>query len=152
MLGKIMGLASLGSSLANVRLLQRFLSGVASVIALTVVSAILVGLLLASAFVGMFFALEHFGLEPLVAGLLVIAMVLLVVGGCVGLALAKIRELRDLPNNSLNFEVPSIAKFTSAVEAFIDGFVQHKHLYQQDRENHYRDNFTTRSYQKRNRF
>jgi len=122
MFGKIMGLATLGSGLANIRLLQRFLSGIATVVALTVISAILVGMLLTAAFIGLFFLLTHFGLDPVAAGILVIAGAVLLVGLFVALTVARINELRDLPNRSLNFDLPSLAKITDIFESFIGGF------------------------------
>ena len=137
MIGKLMGLASLGSGLANIRLLQRFLSGVATVIALTIVSAILVGMLVASTFIGIFFLLTHFGLDPTAAAILVIVAVLLLIGLLVNLTLLRIRELRDIPNNAFNFEVPSVAKVVTVVESFIEGFIKdHLQRHRRDEPHH----------------
>ena len=111
--------------LANVRLLHRFLSGVATVIALTVVSAIMAGMLLSAAFVGNFILLVHLGLDPIAAGILVVVAVLAFLGVLIAMTVRRVEELRDLPNRYLNFDVPVLAKVTDFVESFIGGFIQH---------------------------
>ena len=143
MLGKLMGLATLGSGLANVRLLQRFLSGVATVIALTIVSAILVGMLLVSAFIGAFFLLTHLGLDPVAAGILVLVTVFIAIGSCVALTVIRIQELRDIPNQTLNFDLPGMSSVIGIVEAFVHGFASHIKSHQQ--------NDTVRQYKPRRR-
>ena len=93
MFGKLIGLLSIGSSVANVALVRRFLEGIVGAIALTILSAIMAGALLVGGLYGLYMGLTRHGLDPDAALITMGAISVLLTATLVGLALTRLRQL-----------------------------------------------------------
>ena len=123
MLGKLLGVATVGSTLASVELIHRFLSGITKIIVLAIVSAFMLCALVISAFIVFYFSLVHYGLDPYVAVITIGAVAVFITTTLVLVTIDQTRQLRDLPHFSLcNFknDLPDIGHI---IRAFIDGLL-----------------------------
>ncbi len=126
MFEKLLSLATVGSSIASVGLLHRFLLRMTNILILAVISAFTVCALIASLFYLMYVALVHYGCGPTEA---------VIVVGCVQLIIALIfvgvtlKMLKSLSNPSASPH-PSgktiVSDVSTIIEAFLDGFVNPK--------------------------
>jgi hypothetical protein len=124
MISKLMGLASIGSSVANVALLQRFLEGIIGIIALTIVSAMMAGMLVVSGFYAAYVGLMHYGLDPDAAGVTIILLACIATLSLIGWVVWQLRNLRELPRHALPHGLPPVmARATDMAQAFIEGFL-----------------------------
>jgi hypothetical protein len=126
MIGKLLGVATVGTTVASVGLMHRFLSGMAKIMVLAIVSAFMVCAMLASVFTMTYFCLVHYGLDPYVAGITLGIVALFLTIALVMVTVDQIRHLRDLSHFSLRkfrSDWPDIGNIASA---FIDGFLDHK--------------------------
>jgi len=123
MLNKFVGMASIGSSFANIALLQRFLEGIVGVIALTILSAMMAGMLIMSAFYGLYLGLTRYGLDPDAALVAVVAIGSFLTAALSALTVARLRQLRELPLRTA--PMPTLSRLTNVTHAFIDGFKAH---------------------------
>jgi uncharacterized membrane protein len=121
MIGKLIGVATAGGTMASVVLLNRLLSNLAGLVALAVITACLCCVVLAGGFFAAYIALLHYGLEPMAAGVVVGALVLLITLVFILLTLAKVRHLKEMPDKS---ELPGIAKINAMADAFVQGFLE----------------------------
>jgi hypothetical protein len=117
-----MGLASIGSSLANVSLLHRFLEGIISLIALTIVSAMMAGMLILTGLYGIYVVLTRYGLTPDAALVTIIALGLAITLALVSLTYARLRHLRSLPELILPRNFLPLARTARLTQAFMEGF------------------------------
>ena len=122
MISKLAGLVSIGGTVANVTLFQRFLQDVTSIIALTVLSTLIGGILLASGFYGLFLSLIHFGMSSDSAVTTVLTIMIALAAGSAALAYVRVRRLRELPSQTLRTEVPVVARIESIARAFMKGY------------------------------
>jgi len=118
---KILGIVGVGSTIANISLLKRFLSGVTVVIALTAISSTLAGMLMILGFYGLYLSLLHYGLQPQAAMVTVSGIATLITVALGGLAVLRWRQLRDMPN--LMQESPVINQISKIAHAFVDGLL-----------------------------
>lgn len=123
MIGKLMGLASIGSSLANIALLQRFLGDIVSIIALTILSAMMTAMLLIGCFYGAYAGLTDYGLNPVVASVTVAGIALLLTALLIGLTVRKLRQLHELPKH-LRAGIPPFSRTGTIVHAFLEEFMK----------------------------
>jgi hypothetical protein len=121
---KLVGVATIGGALANVALLQRFLTGIAHVVALSVISGLMVCLLLLGSFFGLYFGLTHYGLGSTVAALMIGAFAFLITSGIIGLTVLKLRQLQELPVHATHAPMPVLAHLSSLAAAFIEGLLE----------------------------
>jgi len=126
MLSKILGAATVGSALASVGLLQRFLSGIATLVILSVISAFMICALLAGGFYMAYHWLVLYGLDAYAAGMTIGIIVFLITAGLVALTMSQICRLRELPYHNLSPYGHSLPDVGHVVSAFIDGFLNHK--------------------------
>ncbi len=123
MIEKIMSVVSIGGTVANVALLQRFLSGVTVVVALTVISAFMIGLMLTGLFGALYFCLVHYGLLPEIAALMVALFALLMTITLAVIVILRVKHLRGLPSQMLRKDLSSLAPLGEVLESFINGFM-----------------------------
>ncbi len=123
MLGKLLSIATVGSTFANVALLRRFLSGVTGVVALVVVSAIMGCVILVAGLAAAYFGLIHYGLDPYAAALTIAVFMLLIMGLLIGLTAVRLRHLRELPYHDMYQELPSLSRVAGITDAFLDGLL-----------------------------
>ena len=126
MLSKILGAATVGSALASVGLLHRFLSGIASIVMLSVVGAFMICVLLASGFYMAYSSLVFYGLDPYVAGITMAAIAFFITVILVALMIGQIHRLRELPYHHLSPNGAGLPDVSHIVGAFVDGFLNHK--------------------------
>ena len=125
MLEKLLGLAMLGSSLANVTLLHRFLSRVVVVVALTIISALFTGVLFLAALYGVYYALTYYGLAPQAAVSLIAIFVVLVTALLIAVMANQLQKIREIPHSLPSSGLPSFSQLGGITEAFIDGLLYH---------------------------
>lgn len=126
MLSKFLGFATVGSALASVGLLHRFLSGMATIVILSVVSAFMCCVLLASGMYMAYSSLVFYGLDPYVAGITMAAIVFAITVILAALLIEQIRRLRELPYHHLNAGVAGLPDLSHIAGAFVDGFLNPK--------------------------
>lgn len=119
---KLLGLAGVGSTIANISLLRRFLSGVAVVIALTAISSTMAGMLLIAGFYALYLSLIHHGLDPTIAAVTIGGVALIIVIVLAVMAVMRWYQLRDMPR-LLHVESPLIDQASKLAEAFISGLL-----------------------------
>lgn len=122
---KLLGIAGMGSTIANISLLKRFLSGIAVVIALTAISSTMMGMLLIAGFYALYLSLVHHGLDPSIAALTVGGGALLIVIVLGIFAVIRWYELRDMPR-LLYMEAPIINRAHKLADAFINGLLSER--------------------------
>jgi hypothetical protein len=120
---KLLGLATVGSTLANVTLLHRFLSAATTIVTLTVLSACMCCILLAGGFYAVYAGLIHYGIEPYTAALAVGALVVVLTVVIVTLTIYRVKRLRELPYYSGPRHMPQLSHIQSAAHAFMDGLL-----------------------------
>jgi hypothetical protein len=128
MIVKLLGTATVGSAMAvaSAGLLQRFLSGLASIVILSIVSAFMLCVLLAGGFSMAYVCLVHYGLDPYAAGITVGIAAFFITIALVVATIAQIRQLRGLPHRSLDKYRSHWPDIANVADAFIDGFLNHK--------------------------
>lgn len=126
MIGKLLGLATIGSAVASVGLLHRFLSNIAGIIVLSIVSAIMLCVLLAGGFYLAYFCLVHYGLDPYAAGITVGTVLFFVTFMLIILTMTQLQRLRDLTHSGLYSQRTGLPDIGNIANAFIDGFLNHK--------------------------
>jgi hypothetical protein len=119
---KLLGLAGVGSTIASVTLLKRFLSGIAVVIALTAISSTMAGMLLITGFYALYLSLTHHGLDPTIAAITIGSVALIIVIVLAVMAVMRWYQLRDMPR-LLHGESPLIDRASKLAAAFINGLL-----------------------------
>ncbi len=122
---KVLGIAGMGSTIANVSLLKRFLSGVTTVIALTAISSTMAGMLLLTAIYGLYLGLIHYGLEPVAAVVAMGSLALIITAILAWMAVMRWRELRELPH--IMTHGPLMGQVNRIADAFVDGLLSRRH-------------------------
>ncbi len=126
MLGKLLGVATVGSALASVGLLHRFLSNIVTIVILSIVSGFMLSVLITGGFYLAYLGLVHYGLDPCVAGITVGIMIFLVTAALVIFVIARLRQMRDLMHSSSHSHGADLLDMGNVVIAFIEGFLNHK--------------------------
>lgn len=122
MFEKLMGIATVGSALANVTLLHRFLSRFVVVVAFTVISALLTGAILIALFYEAYWELTEHGLASDVAVGALTILAIFLTALFAWLTLAHLRRLRGTPN-ILQQHFPAFSHLGGIVDAFVDGLL-----------------------------
>jgi magnesium-transporting ATPase (P-type) len=123
MIGKLLGAATVGGTLASVGLLHRFLVASAQIMILVIVSAFMLCASLLCAFAIFYFCLVQFGTTPYVALIILGVTALLVTIACVALTLDQFRQLRSFHHRHLHGHGNNIPDIANIAAAFIDGFL-----------------------------
>jgi uncharacterized membrane protein YczE len=123
MIGKLLGIATVGSTLAGVSLVHRFLFDAVGIIILTIITAFMFCILLAGGFCIAYFGLVHYGLDPYVAGMTVGLVAFIITAVLIMLTANKLNQLRDLTHHSLNPAKLGLLEVSNAALAFVDGFL-----------------------------
>jgi len=126
MIGKILGMMTIGRSLVSVGLLRRFLRIFTNLLILAIVSAFMLCILLASFLYAIYLGLIQYGIAPHLAGAMMIMVVVMATVVLVALSLFQLRQLRDLSQGSLSPSKSHIPDIGCIAEAFIDGFLHSK--------------------------
>jgi hypothetical protein len=113
----------MGSAVANISLLKRFLSGIAVIIALTAVGSTILGMLLIAGLYALYISLIHHGLDPAVAALTASGIALAVVIALATVAIMRWYQLRDMPRLFEGMEAPIIGRVGRLADAFIAGLL-----------------------------
>lgn len=123
MIGKLLGIATVGSSLASVGLLHRLLSGIMTVVVLAVVTAFMICVLLAGGFYMGYICLIHYGLDPTVAGVTVGGIALVITIVLVAVTASQMQRLKDLSHPTTFMPHLALPTVSGLVDAFLDGLL-----------------------------
>lgn len=127
MLGKLLGIASLGGTVAGLTMLQKFLAAITTIVTLTIISAMMGGLFLICGFSLLYLELTRYGLDPAVALMLIGGVVFVITLTLVVLAVLRIREMQDMPVLSLvQRNAPTLAHAQEIAESFLSGLLSTK--------------------------
>lgn len=126
MISKLLGIANIGSLLANTGIMHRFLSSMAKIIVMAIVCAFTLCALLAGVVVMLYFVLVSYGFDPaaVIVTLGAAALILMVT-----LALATTHHLRRFRDHSAYIFPSAHSKWPdlgNIANAFIDGFLGSK--------------------------
>jgi hypothetical protein len=124
MISKLVGLASISGTVSSVALLRRFLGDIATVVALTVLSSLAVGVLVLFGFYWLYVGLVYAGLMPSEAVLSLTGTTLVLTVLLIGWTRIQIQRLRTLPTRPLHNEIPGVAKITGIANAFWEGLTE----------------------------
>ncbi len=127
MLEKLLGLATIGSTYASLSLLHRFLVRLVAVLALTIISALMTGVLLMGLFYGLYCALISYGLVPDAAIILVGILMFVLTASLVCATISQIKKIRGLHPSPLYANLPGYSLISSLLESFMEGFSNHQH-------------------------
>jgi len=125
MLGKIFGMVTVGSTLASVGLLHRFMMATAQMMILVIICAFLLCASLASVFYIFYFCLVQFGIAPLMAGVALGVVTLLVTIALAVFTSYQLQRLRNMHSRYLSRGNNGI-DLSHVAMAFIDGFLNKK--------------------------
>lgn len=118
---KFLGLATVGSAVANAALLHRLVSNLTNILALTLVGAFMGGVLLSGGFFAIYFGLVHYGFAPYVATMTVAALIVMTMAVIFFLIAFRMRQLRELSRYSLRRDLPGLSQIAKIAEAFMEG-------------------------------
>lgn len=121
MLTTIIGLVSAGRAFTETPMYHRLVSGVAVLVALVVVTAMVFGALLIGLFYAAFLAFMAYGLESTPALIATLALGLLTLGLMIAATLHYIRNTFDLKNLVTHSPFPIASKVGGVANAFLDG-------------------------------
>jgi len=121
MIGKLLDVLTVGSTVVNVTLLHRFMTGIASIVMLAVVSAFILCAILVGGFTLAFFGLVHYGLDPYAAGITLGILGLVAACAMIVITRARIRFLLELPSNNLSRHGHLLSDVNPIIDAFIEG-------------------------------
>ena len=123
MIGKFLGLISIGRTAAGAEILRRFLLAAANVLTLAIVGAFMICALLASVFYMVYFGLVQYGVDPQHARALLSIFVLVAALVVMGITVHQRHKLFDLSQAGLPGRGKECPDIVRVVEAFIDGFL-----------------------------
>ena len=126
MLGKLLGVATVGSTLMGVGLLHRFLVAAAQLMILVIISSFMLCASLASIFCIIYFCMMQFGIAPQVAGIILGVVALLTTAVLVALMLDQLQKLRSFYPRQAAVNAGSLPDIGHIAMAFIDGFLDKK--------------------------
>ncbi len=122
MLDTLLGLAGVGTTIANVSLVRRFLSGIALVVALTAAGGVMTGIFMAAMLYALYLSLVRHGLDPVIAAVMIGGFALVIIALLGTFAAMRWYQLREIPN-LLYPEKPFFARAGKIADAFMNGFI-----------------------------
>ena len=122
-IAKLIGLATMGSTVSNAYLMKRLFSRIIIAVVLAVVTSLMVVLLVAAGLYGLYMGLVHFGCAPMDAMIMVCGLLLLITLVLISLTLKHMRCLREGLNEVLSPQIPVVSDFHAIISAFVDGFM-----------------------------
>lgn len=123
-MGKLLALAvGLAEGYYGRWMFKRLVSGVISVIALTIILSMLVGALMIGGFYAGYLALVHAGFEPHIAGLLTLGIIMFTIIIFILIMVTSVRRLRNIPQVSTTEKPALIVKANGVVDSFLEGFL-----------------------------
>lgn len=123
--GRLIGLLALGRDAAERLLFRRVLSGIAIVVTLTIMAGMLAGALLLGALYGLYVVLVHYGLDATGAAFTVAGIAILCIALLASMTLSYARYALDIPRRFREVENDVFSRFSTAVDAFVDGLLTH---------------------------
>ena len=126
MLGKLLGIATVGSTLASVGLMHRLLVATAQIMVLVIASAFMLCASLLALFYIIYLGLLQCGVPPDVAAITLGVAALLVTAALVMLTLEQLRQLRVFQQRQMLGAGNAWPEVGNIAMAFVDGFLNHK--------------------------
>lgn len=123
-IGQLLGLLMLRKNISvQGNLVQSLLTGIAAVVAMSVVVAMLAGMLLIGGFYLLYQTLVNHGLEPSVAFLLIGLFITLAMAIFIIVIAMYVKRLKELPQHLVRTETPVIHRVTDVAESFVRGLM-----------------------------
>lgn len=123
MIGKLLGAATVGGTMAGVGVMHRFLVAAAQAMILVIISALMLCASLFSIFFIAYFCMLQFGVAPHIAGIVLGIAILLVTAALVAFTLSQIRQLRTFHYRHFQAGERYMYDLRTIAAAFIDGFL-----------------------------
>jgi hypothetical protein len=122
-LDKLIGLATVGSSISSAYQLKRLMPKIVKAVVLAVLTSMM-AMFLAAACLGAFYlGLVNAGYDPLEAMLIIGGLLLLVTLAFLGLTLKHFFVVRENMHHVLRPKIPIASSVQDIIEAFLDGFL-----------------------------
>jgi len=121
---KLIALAAVAQNIYSRWLFRRLLSGMITIVILTIITAVMVSAMLIGGLYFIYQALLHLGMEPYLATLGITVIVMASVLLFMFIILVLLRRLREMPRWLLKRKVPPVSHANDVVNAFLDGFLE----------------------------
>jgi len=118
--GKLLDITTLGSTVTGFALLQKFLSRLTVIVALTIISSIMVVVLMMAGFYAVYVSLVYYGVAHQAAMVTTGGIALLVTLTLIGITVSRLRQIRNI--HHLMLDLPVISNIRSLADSFIEGF------------------------------
>lgn len=122
-LGKVLGLISVGKAFSVTPMYKKFLSGVAAVAALTVISGMMIGTLLVGSLYAAYKGFLYSGMDPQAALIVTAGIAIIVTIVLIATTISYLRSLFDVPKRLLQAESPMASQVGGLADAFFDGLL-----------------------------
>lgn len=122
-IGKLLGLLTFGRMYAKTLIFQKFLSGIAAAVALTIVSGMMVGTLLIGGLYALYALLLHFGLPVFNAMFTTGAVAFGVTALLIAVTAQCLQKLLVIPKDFIQAEAPLASRVSNVADAFVDGLL-----------------------------
>jgi ABC-type Co2+ transport system permease subunit len=123
MIGKLIGLATVGGALASASVLHRFLSGIAGVVMLAIISAFMLCALLTGAFYLAYVGLVYYGLNGISVAIILTGLALIITIALIAVTYQRLNKLRDISHRELPRTDTYLLDAGDIAIAFLDGFL-----------------------------
>lgn len=122
-LSRLLGITSVGVSIAKARLVHRFIGDVARIITLAIATGLVAGALLIGGFFVAYQGFVHYGLEPLPAQIFIGLLALATVLALLLTTSSRLRRLRGIPEQIVHTEFPFSRHLNTLADSFMDGLM-----------------------------
>lgn len=122
-IGKLLGVVSLGSAFTATPMYKKFLSGVAAVAGLTVISGMMIGTLLVGLLYATYRGFIYSGMNPQAALIVTAGIAGIVTIVLVAATISYLRSLFDVPKQLMQAESPVTTQVAGLANAFFDGLL-----------------------------
>jgi peptidoglycan/LPS O-acetylase OafA/YrhL len=123
MLGKLLGLAAVGSAFAGIPPLHRILSSILILLFLMAVTAFMLCAVVVGGFVILYFCMLHHGVDAYTAEMILGFAACLVAGTLAALTWARLQRLQGLLSPNILKRASGVSGISTLAFAFIDGFL-----------------------------
>jgi|GEM_PF-3521134 hypothetical protein len=120
---KLVGLATVGSAVANTTVLHRVASGLTGILALTMIASLIGGALLIAGFYGVYLGLVYYGLNPYAAAVTVALLTIATLAILLLLLAVRLRHLKELSHYEVQRDLPGMSQIVKVVDAFMEGLL-----------------------------
>lgn len=125
-LGRLLSLAAIGGTVASAAAINRLVTQLVGIIALTVLASIMLGVFVVTLLYTLYVVAVGYGIAPLTALLCLSGSVLVLTLIIFWLLLNKLKGVKSTPNIVVYPEIPLVDQVQTVAAAFVDGFKKGK--------------------------